>query len=275
MAKINLICEQCGGNIILDDSHEIGTCESCFSQFIIKQDQIVQKITQHVTKHVYGYQGKDIEELLTDGFNLINISNNRLANEKFKRAIDIDTKCWNAWLGYAISLPNNYEYLISKIEAYRCAFDLAANEKEQMDTFIDMLRYLPDTLLKAVFVRAFNLTTGRERRNIFYTVSGVIGCDDSEIASLAIDLCPDDWRAHFAMAKCRKIRAKWAELKGFFYPSLPSAAIEVQNLFIKAYDIAKRENDVNGMDTIKSYIQELATESAYKIFAKEVLKQMK
>lgn len=217
MAKINLICEQCGGNIILDDSHEIGTCESCFSQFIIKQDQIVQKITQHVTKHVYGYQGKDIEELLTDGFNLINISNNRLANEKFKRAIDIDTKCWNAWLGYAISLPDNYEYLISKIEAYRCAFDLAANEKEQMDTFIDMLRYLPDTLLKAVFVRVFNLTTGRERRNIFYTVSGVIGCDDSEIASLAIDLCPRMIGEHILQWRnVEKLELNGPSLKDFF-----------------------------------------------------------
>ena len=39
MAKISLICEQCGGNIILDNSHEIGTCEHCFSQFVIKQDQ--------------------------------------------------------------------------------------------------------------------------------------------------------------------------------------------------------------------------------------------
>ena len=34
MAKISLICEQCGGNIILDNSHEIGTCEHCFSQFV-------------------------------------------------------------------------------------------------------------------------------------------------------------------------------------------------------------------------------------------------
>ena len=35
MAIINLTCEHCGGNIVLDDSHEIGTCENCFSQFIV------------------------------------------------------------------------------------------------------------------------------------------------------------------------------------------------------------------------------------------------
>ena len=38
MAKISLICEQCGGHIILDDSHEIGTCEYCYAQFVIKKD---------------------------------------------------------------------------------------------------------------------------------------------------------------------------------------------------------------------------------------------
>ena len=55
MAKISLICEHCGGNIILDNSHEIGTCENCFSQFVVKEDKIIQKITQNITKYVYGY----------------------------------------------------------------------------------------------------------------------------------------------------------------------------------------------------------------------------
>ena len=61
MAKISLICEHCGGNIILDNSHEIGTCENCFSQFVVKEDKIIQKITQNITKYVYGYEGKDVE----------------------------------------------------------------------------------------------------------------------------------------------------------------------------------------------------------------------
>lgn len=44
MAIINLTCEHCGGNIVLDDSHEIGTCENCFSQFIVKEDKVTQEI---------------------------------------------------------------------------------------------------------------------------------------------------------------------------------------------------------------------------------------
>lgn len=104
MAKISLICEQCGGSIILDNSHEIGTCEHCFSQFVIKQDQIVQKITQNITKQVYGYEGKDVEELLTDGYKLIDLRDDRKANAKFKQAINLEPDCWSAWLGYACLL---------------------------------------------------------------------------------------------------------------------------------------------------------------------------
>lgn len=275
MAKISLICEQCGGHIVLDNSHEIGTCESCFAQFVVKQDQIVQKITQHITKHVYGYQGKDVEELLNDAFNLLDIGNKSQANSKFKRAIDIDPNCWSAWLGYANSLPDNYNYLLSKVDAYRSAFDLAASEKEQMDTYIDMTSYLPDYLMRSAFVRAFNLASSRDRRNIFRLVSGVIGCDESEIAALAVDLCPDDWRTYFARAKFRQIRARWAKYEGFFRPRLPDATIEVIGIFVKAYNIAKSENDSKGMDTIKKYVQELATDNSYRTLTDEVLKQIR
>ncbi len=278
MAKISLICEQCGGNIILDNSHEIGTCESCFAQFVVKQDHIVQKITQNITKHVYGYQGKDVEELVTEGYSLLilNMGNKPQANMKFRRAIEIEPSCWNAWLGYATSLPDNYDNLISKVEAYRNAFDLARNEQEQMDTYIDMTGYIPDSHLRSAFMRAFNLASNRERRrNVFNFVSGVIGCDESEIASLAIDLCPDDWRAHFAMGKFRQIRARWTKMKGFFNPRLPEVATEVLNIFVKAYNLAKSENDEGGAETVKKYIEDLKQDNSYRTFAAEVLKQMR
>lgn len=219
MAKISLICEQCGGNIILDDSHEIGTCESCFAQFVVKQDQIVQKITQNITKHVYGYQGKDVEELLNDGYKLLDLRDSRKANTKFKQAINIEPNCWSAWLGYAATGGDNSGYL-SMVPAYRKAYSLTTNEKQEMDTFVNMTGYLPDHHLRSAFVRAFNLASHRERYNIFNLVSGVIGCDESEIATLAIDICPEDWRAHFAMAKFRKIRARWAQMKGGFFKKL-------------------------------------------------------
>lgn len=257
MAKISLICEQCGGNIILDNSHEIGTCEHCFSQFVIKQDQIVQKITQNITKHVYGYEGKDVEELLTDGYKLIDLGDDRKANTKFKQAINIDPNCWSAWLGYASTGGDRTGYL-SVVPAYRKAYNIASGEKQEMDTYVDMTRYLPDRNMRAAFIRAFNVASRKDRHNIFDLVSGVIGCDESEIASLAVDLCPDDWRAHFAMAKFRQIRARWCQLEGGFFTGkhLPAPAAEVLNIFIRAYRLAKNEGE-DAKNTILSYIDNL------------------
>ena len=47
MAKISLTCTQCGGNIILDNSHEIGTCEHCLAQFVIKEDHNSKYNSKH------------------------------------------------------------------------------------------------------------------------------------------------------------------------------------------------------------------------------------
>lgn len=276
MAKISLICEQCGGNIILDNAHEIGTCEHCFAQFVVKQDQIVQKITQNITKHVYGYQGKDVEELITEGYALLDMGNKQQANAKFKRAIDIEPDCWNAWLGYASSLPDNYDYLISKIKAYRSAFGLARNEQQQIDTYVDMTGYIPDGHLRSAFIRAFNLALNRERRNVFNLVSGVVGCDESEIASLAVDLCPEDWRAHFAMAKFRQIRVRWCELEGGFFTGkhLPAHAVEVLNIFMRAYRLAKNEG-AEAKETVLSYINTLSADNSYRVFTTELNNQIR
>lgn len=274
MAKISLICEQCGGSIILDNSHEVGTCEHCFSQFVIKQDQIIQKITQHITKQVYGYEGKDVEELLTDGYKLINLRDYGKANAKFNQAINIEPDCWGAWLGYASTGGDRSGY-VSMVPAYRKAYSLASSEKQEMDTYVNMVGYLPDRNMRAAFVRVFNTASSQNRHNIFNLVSGVIGCDDSEIATLAVDLCPDDWRAHFAMAKFRQIRVRWCELEGNFLTGkhLPAHGMEVLNLFLRAYRLAKNEG-VQAKDTVLNYINTMAGDSSYKVFYNELNKQI-
>lgn len=270
MARISLKCEQCGGNIILDDSHEVGTCENCFSQFVIKQDQIVQKITQNITKYVYGIEGKDVEELLTDAYKLIDLGEDKKANAKFKQALNIDPNCWSAWLGYASTGGDRSGYL-SLVPAYINAYNVASTEKQESDTFVDMVRYIPDRDIRSAFVRAFNLATGRNRTRIFELVSGVIGCDESEIAALAIDLCPDDWRTHFAMAKFRQIRVRWCKMEGNFFTGkhLPAHAVEVLNVFMRTYRLAKKEGD-SAKKIFMDYISNLARDESYSVFINEL-----
>lgn len=275
MAIISLICEQCGGSIILDNSHEIGTCEHCFSQFVIKQDQIVQKITQNITKHVYGYEGKDVEELLTDGYKLIDLRDTRKANAKFKQAMNIEPDCWSAWLGYASTGGDRSGHL-SMVPAYSTAYNIASTEKQEMDTFVDMVGYLPDRNMRAAFVRAFNVAMRKDRHRIFDLVLGVIGCDDSEIATLAVDLCPDDWRAYLALAKFRQIRARWCELEGGFFTGkhLPAHGVEVMNIFLRAYRLAKNESP-QAKEAVLSYIYNMANDNSYKVFYNELNNQIK
>ena len=275
MAKINLTCEQCGGNITLDNSHEIGTCEHCYAQFVIKKDEIIQKITQNITKHVYSHEDKDIEELLTDGYKLLNLGDSKKANAKFRQAINIEPDCWNAWLGYASTGGDRTEYL-SIVPAYRKAYSLSIEEAQELDTFVDMVRYLPDQYLRSVFIRLFNIIPRKERSSVFKLVSGVIGCDESEMASLAIDLCPNDWRAHFAMARFRQIRVRWCELEGGFFTEkhLPTHAIDVLNIFIRAYNFAKNESN-EAEKTILKYINEMEKDNSYSVFVRELKKQIR
>lgn len=275
MAKISLICEQCGGNIILDDSHEFGICEYCYARFIIKNDEIVQKITQHITKYVYGYEGKDVEELLEDAYKLRNLNDNKKANDKFKQVLSIEPDCWSAWLGFASTGGDRTGYL-SMVPAYEKAYKVATGERQKLDTFADMVCYLPDAHLRSVFIRAFNTASPRDRSDIFTYVSGVIGCDESEIASLACDLCPNDWRAYFVMAKFRQIRVRWCDLEGNFLVGkrLPAHAMEVLNIFIHAYRLAKAESD-NAKQTVLSYIDMMEKDNSYKVFVKELKMQIK
>ena len=133
------------------------------------------------------------------------------------------------------------------------------------------MRYLPDHDLRSAFIRAFNIAAPGKRSDIFGFVSGVIGCDESEIASLALDICPNDWRAHFAMAKFRQIRVKWCKLEGSFFSKkrLPAHALEVLDIFIHAYQLAKDEGDA-AKQRMLVYINAMENDNSYKVFANEL-----
>lgn len=268
MAIISLVCEQCGGSIVLDSSHETGICEHCFSQYAIREDKIYQYVTQNITKHVYGVGGKDIEELLDDAYRLYRAGDERGANSKFRQAIGIDGSCWRAWLGYADTRGDN-DHPLSMVPAYRAAYRFAQTEEEDARTFVNMTDWIPNGNLRSSLIHAYNVSPADRRDEIFDLVAGVIGCDESEIALLANDLSPNDWRAMFAMAQERQIRARWSKPKGLFHARLPEEAEKVLELFCKAYQQAKKDGD-QAAKTVSSYIDDMARDSSYAAFAHEV-----
>jgi tetratricopeptide (TPR) repeat protein len=273
MAKISLICEQCGGSVDLDDSNESGFCKFCKAKILVKSDTIINEVTQNITKHVYGHQGKDVDELVVDGNKLLELGDDKKANAKFKQAINIEPKSWDAWIGFSATGGDRTGYL-SCVPAYRNTYDAATNEEQELATFENMVWNLPDKIMGEALIKAYKAAPPKKRHEMFDHVLGVIGCDDSEIATLVIDLCPDDWRSWFIQAKIRQIRVKWCELVGFFNPQLPKDANDVLNIFIRAYQLAKSEGD-EAKKVILSHISKMENDNSYSNFTRELNAQIK
>jgi len=267
MAKITLICDQCGGSVELDDTREFGFCKSCKSKVLIKNDTIINQITQNITKQVYGQEGKDIEELVSDGVKLLQLGDNKKANAKFKQAISVEPRSWEAWFGYASTGGDRLKYL-SCVPAYKSAYSVATEENQKIATFSDMTEYLPDYGLCQALIKAYKAASPQKRNEMFNLVVGVIGCDESEIASLAIDLCPNDWRAWFAQAKARQVRVRWCDKK------LSKDANDVLATFVRAYQLAKSEGD-EAKNEVLSHIATLERDDTYKNFTKELRSKIK
>jgi len=275
MAMISLICEQCGGSVELDDTREFGFCSFCKAKILIKNDTIINNITQNITKHVYGHEGKDVDELITDGNKLLELGDDKKANAKFKQALSIEPKSWEAWLGYAATGGDRSEYL-SCVPAYKNAYNAATEEKQELAVFNDMMRYLPDRSLGEALIKVYKAAPLKKRYEMFDLVVGIIGCDESEIAKLVIDLCPNDWRAWLVQAKIRQIRVRWCELEGGFLTGkrLSKDANEVLNIFIRAYQLAKSESD-EAKKAVLSYISTIEKDESYKNFVRELNTQIK
>jgi len=269
MATITLRCERCTGEIVIDDSQEYGVCTSCKTKILIKPDTIVQNF-EKLEKHVYGHEGKDVDELVADGNNLLKLGDEKKANVKFAQAITVSPSSWNAWLGYAKTGGDRTGY-ISCVPAFRKANSAAADDAQALATFSEMVRFLPDRTLGEAFIGAYQIASPQKRHEMFDLVVGVIGCDDSEIAQLATDLCPDDWRTWFAQAKIRQIRVRWCKLEGNLITGkkLQKDALDVLKIFIRAYQLAKRESG-DAMNCVLSYIAAMTNDNSYATFTREL-----
>ena len=275
MGIISLTCEKCGGSVELDDTHEFGFCNFCKAKILVKNDTIINEITQNITKHVYGQEGKDVDELLEDGNKFLMLGDEKKANAKFKQAINIEPDSWDAWFGYAATGGDRTGFL-SCVPAFKKSYNIANEEEQEIATFNGMVRYLPDRNLGEALIMAYKAAQPKKRHEMFDLVVGVIGCDDSEIARLVIDLCPEDWRSWFAQAKIRQIRVRWCDLVGglFSVKQLPKDALDVLNIFMRAYKLAKNESE-ESKNIVLSYISSMEKDNSYANFIRELNAQIK
>lgn len=73
------------------------------------------------------------------------------------------------------------------------------------------------------------------------------------------------------MAKIRKIRVRWCKMEGNFFTGkhLPSHAVEVLNVFLRTYRLAKKEGD-NAKNAFMDYVNELSRDGSYSVFTTEL-----
>ena len=108
------------------------------------------------------------------------------ANAKFKQAINIDSN-WLECMAWICFTGGDRTGYLSVVPAYRKAYNVASGEKQEMDTYVDMTRYLLDRNMRKLRFHSCIQCSFPEKTVITFLIlfSGVIGCDESEIASLA------------------------------------------------------------------------------------------
>ena len=99
MGIINLVCQNCGGELKLDDSREVGLCKYCGAKVIIKDEIIKNTHVHNITKYVYNEGGgKGADEHILDGERLLEVEQPTKAAAAFHKAIDAEPTNWLAWL---------------------------------------------------------------------------------------------------------------------------------------------------------------------------------
>lgn len=122
LAKITLVCEQCGGQCDLDDSREFGFCNRCGTKILIQSDvvQNTYNTTQHIVKHFHGnvIKGKDADELIISGEKFLKAGQTEKAAEMFYNATEDEPENWHAWFGLAQAGGYSDEHIV--IDAMDC-----------------------------------------------------------------------------------------------------------------------------------------------------------
>lgn len=90
MALVPAICSQCGGKILVDDTHEAGICEYCGTAFITEKVINNYQNTINVENATINVSGLDAENLLLRAKAFEAENNQEKAIEYYNKVLDID-----------------------------------------------------------------------------------------------------------------------------------------------------------------------------------------
>ncbi|MCL2796990.1 MAG: hypothetical protein FWD58_02925 [Firmicutes bacterium] len=101
MGLVAAKCTQCGADIGVDATKEVGVCAHCNTAFIaekvISNDNTY--VSQHVTKNIFGKEKTETQEFLRNADAFIKLGDYRQAKKQLNLAITSDPSNWRVWFG--------------------------------------------------------------------------------------------------------------------------------------------------------------------------------
>ena len=90
MAMVPAICTQCGGKILVDDTHDAGICEFCGTAFVTEKVINKYQNTINIDNATINVAGANIDNLLLRAKSFEENGNQKKAIEYYNRILDID-----------------------------------------------------------------------------------------------------------------------------------------------------------------------------------------
>jgi tetratricopeptide (TPR) repeat protein len=140
MALVAAKCTNCGANIEVDNTKELGVCEFCETTFyvekVINNYNTNNYITnyQTITRNVY-HEELDVEDMIKNAETFIILEEYKKAENIYKELIDIAPYNYKVWSGMARAITSNFTDLDAPLiyfEYYEKAIKLARDPEREL-----------------------------------------------------------------------------------------------------------------------------------------------
>jgi len=113
MALVAAKCTECGAAIKVEDTKDAGICNFCGTAFITQKviNEHHTHVTKHVTKNVFGVDGKSAENFCEDGEVFLKLKDWEKAENAFEQATIMEPANYLGWFGLVKAHTENFTYL--------------------------------------------------------------------------------------------------------------------------------------------------------------------
>jgi len=157
MALVAAKCTECGAAIEVEDTKDAGICSFCGTAFITQKviNQHHTHVTKHITKTVFGIEGKSAEDFCEKAETFIKLDDWEKAKVAYEQATEIDPANYLGWFGLAKWHTRNFSnaHDTAYIIFYNKAIAVASEtERNIIDTAIGNFKISQGKHFKRIFI---------------------------------------------------------------------------------------------------------------------------